>query len=104
VEAATLFTEVVMKSKLASLDGDMPIFCSESLPHFDRAVIREPSAVVLARLARDPDRSFSSPPLEPMYLKEPHVTMPKGAGSGNTGFRSATGRTRSSKPVRPTGL
>jgi hypothetical protein len=48
-------------------------------------VIRYPSAVVLARLARDPDRSFSSPPLEPMYLKEPHVTMPKGAGSGNTG-------------------
>ncbi len=86
------------------IEGDMPIFCSESLPQFDRAVIRYPSAVVLARLARDPGRSFSSPPLEPMYLKEPHVTMPKEAGSGNTGFQSATGRTRSGEPVRPTGL
>ncbi len=104
VEGPTLFTEVELKSKLANLEGDMPIFCSESLPQFDRAVIRYPSAVVLARLARDPDRSFSSPPLEPMYLKEPHVTMPKGAGSGNTGFQSATGRTRCSEPVRPTGL
>ena len=84
-EGPTLFTEVELKSKLASLEGDMPIFYSESLPQFDRAVIRYPSAVVLARLARDPDRSFSSPPLEPMYLKEPHVTMPKGAASGNTG-------------------
>ena len=102
VEGPTLFTEVELKSKLANLEGDMPIFCSESLPQFDRAVIRYPSAVVLARLARDPGRSFSSPPLEPMYLKEPHVTMPKEAGSGNTGFQSATGRTRSGEPVRPT--
>jgi len=86
VEGPTLFSEVELKSKLAGLEGDMPIFCSESLPQFDCVVIRYPSAVVLTRLAQDPDRSFSSPPLEPIYLREPHVTMPKGAGSGNTGL------------------
>src|SRR2546429_660633 len=44
---------------------------------FPRAVVRFPSAPVLARLAREPQRSFSLPPLEPIYLREPHITMPK---------------------------
>jgi len=40
-------------------------------------VIRYPSALVLARLARVLHRSFSLPPLEPIYLREPHITIPK---------------------------
>jgi hypothetical protein len=47
------------------------------LPEFPRAVIQFPSALILARLAKEPRRSFFLPPLEPIYLREPHITMPK---------------------------
>src|SRR6266700_5571788 len=81
VEGPTLLTEAELKSKLATLDADMPIFCSESLPQFPNAVIRYPSGLVLARLAQGPQRGFSLPPLEPIYLRVPNITMPKVASS-----------------------
>jgi tRNA threonylcarbamoyladenosine biosynthesis protein TsaB len=77
VEGPTLFSESALKSKLDAIEIEMPVFTSDSLPQFERAVVRFPSALVLARLARGPQRSFSLPPLEPIYLREPHVTMPK---------------------------
>jgi len=55
----------------------MPVFASELLPPFDRPVICFPSALVLATLAQEPRRSFSSPPLEPIYLRGPHITIAK---------------------------
>src|SRR5437899_12147724 len=64
VEGPTLFTEAELKSKLATLEADMRIFCSESLPQFQNAVIRYPSGLVLARLAQGPQRGFSFAPLE----------------------------------------
>jgi tRNA A37 threonylcarbamoyladenosine modification protein TsaB len=73
----TLFSESELKSKLDAIELAMPIFTSDSLPQFERAEFRFPSALVLARLAREPQRSFSLPPLEPIYLREPHITMPK---------------------------
>jgi tRNA threonylcarbamoyladenosine biosynthesis protein TsaB len=81
IEGPSLQSEEELKSKLARVENDMPIFCSESLPQFERAMIRYPSAVILARLAQNPQRSFFLPPLEPIYLREPHVTMP-GRGIG----------------------
>jgi tRNA threonylcarbamoyladenosine biosynthesis protein TsaB len=81
-EGPVLFSEEGLKSKLASLGNDTPVFCSESLPQFERAVVRYPAAIVLARLAQDPQHRFSLPPLEPMYLREPHITMPKTVGGG----------------------
>ncbi len=81
MEGPDLFSEEGLKSKLASLGNDMPVFCSESLPQFERAVIRYPAAIVLARLAQDPQHRFSLPPLEPMYLREPHITVSKTASS-----------------------
>jgi tRNA threonylcarbamoyl adenosine modification protein YeaZ len=77
VEGPTLFSEADLKAKLESLHPAMPVFSSESLPQFGRAVIRFPSALLLGRLAEEPRRSFFLPPLEPMYLREPHITMPK---------------------------
>ncbi len=77
IEGPSLFTEEGLKNKLETFEPDMPIFSSESLPQFPRAVIRYPSAQLLARLAQDSNRSFKLPPLEPMYLREPHITMPK---------------------------
>jgi tRNA threonylcarbamoyladenosine biosynthesis protein TsaB len=76
VEGPSLFSDEELKSKLEILDDSMPLFCSESLPQFPKAVIRYPSAELLARLARDSGRSFKLP-LEPIYLREPHITLPK---------------------------
>jgi tRNA threonylcarbamoyladenosine biosynthesis protein TsaB len=77
VEGPTLYSQSEMKAKLDRLEPTMPIFASELLPQFDRAMIRYPSAVVLARVAQQHQRSFHFPPLEPIYLREPHITMPK---------------------------
>ena len=55
----------------------MPIFAVEDLPQFDGVSVRYPSAQILARLAQDANRTFVLPPLEPMYLREPHITTPK---------------------------
>jgi hypothetical protein len=32
---------------------------------------------MLAQLATDRKRKFPEPPLEPIYLREPHITIPK---------------------------
>jgi tRNA threonylcarbamoyladenosine biosynthesis protein TsaB len=77
VEGPALFSGPDLKAKLESLGSTMAVFSSELLPQFGRAVIHYPSALVLARLAREPRRSFSSPPLEPIYLREPHITISK---------------------------
>lgn len=77
VEGPNLFTEAELQSKIGKLEGNMSIFASEKLPQFERAIVRYPSARILARLPQDSNRSFSLPPLEPIYLREPHITMPK---------------------------
>jgi tRNA threonylcarbamoyladenosine biosynthesis protein TsaB len=77
VEGPTLLLESELTLKLNMIEIQMPVFTSDSLPQFERAVVSFPSAIVLARLAREPQRSFSLPPLEPIYLREPHITMPK---------------------------
>jgi len=32
---------------------------------------------MLAEIATNAKRNFAQPPLEPMYLREPHITIPK---------------------------
>jgi tRNA threonylcarbamoyladenosine biosynthesis protein TsaB len=76
VEGPTLCSESELRGKLDGLDAPMTIFTSDSLPQFERAIVRFPSALVLARIAQESRHSFSLPPLEPIYLREPHVTMP----------------------------
>jgi tRNA threonylcarbamoyladenosine biosynthesis protein TsaB len=77
VEGPTLLSGTDLKEKLESLEPAMPVFSSELLSQFDRVVIRFPSALVLARLAEEPRRSFFLPPLEPIYLREPYITIPQ---------------------------
>ena len=77
IEGPTLFSESELKMKLDAITMETPVFTSDSLPQFDRPVIRFPSALLLAKLAGEAQHSFSLPPLEPIYLREPHVTMPK---------------------------
>src|SRR2546430_13208506 len=77
VDGPTLMTEAELREKLHMIDKKMSIFTTEKLPQFERAELRYPSAKVLARLATDLNRSFAQAPLEPMYLREPHITTPK---------------------------
>jgi len=77
IEGPSLFSELELKARLESLDTATPVFTSEMLPQFQRAVISFPSALILARLAQDSRRSFCLPLLEPIYLREPHITIPK---------------------------
>src|SRR6266404_5774895 len=79
IEGPTLFSEIELRDKIDKLEDNLSIFASEKLPQFKRAVIVYPSAMVLAGLAQDSRRNFASPPLEPIYLREPHITMPKRA-------------------------
>ena len=77
IEGPSLFSEAALQSKLDAFQDDVPIFCSDALPQFPIAVIGYPSAELLARLAHDSNRSFKLPPLEPIYLREPYITLPK---------------------------
>jgi tRNA threonylcarbamoyladenosine biosynthesis protein TsaB len=76
-EGPTLMSEAELHENLDKVDRKMSIFATEKLPQFERAVIRYPSAKVLAQLAHDSNRNFAEPPLEPVYLREPHITVPK---------------------------
>ena len=77
IEGPTLLSELELKAKLESLEAATPVFSSELLPQFHRPLISFPSALLLARLAKESRQSFCLPPLEPIYLREPHITMPK---------------------------
>jgi tRNA threonylcarbamoyl adenosine modification protein YeaZ len=79
IEGPTLVSEAELHGKIDKREEKMSIFATEELPQFRRVEVRYPSAVLLARLARDANRSFVLPPLEPMYLREPHITVPKTA-------------------------
>ena len=77
IEGPTLMAEAELREKLDKLDQKMSIFTTEKLSQFERAELRYPSAKMLGRLGADSKRDFTQPPLEPMYLREPHITIPK---------------------------
>ena len=77
VEGPTLMGEAELREKLDRFDRTMSIFATDNLLQFKRAAIQYPSARLLAQLANNPNRNFAQPPLEPIYLREPHITTPK---------------------------
>ncbi len=56
-----------------------PVFTSEPLIAFPAVEVRHPSALILAKLADDLTESAAQP-LEPIYLRAPHITYPKVVG------------------------
>ena len=77
VEGPELLNETELRAKIDMLSPKMSIFANEALPQFQAVELRYPSARILARLAADANRRFVLPPLEPMYLRAPHITQPK---------------------------
>jgi tRNA threonylcarbamoyl adenosine modification protein YeaZ len=72
-----LQNEAELQTALDGLSMRMPVFAAEDLPQFKGISVRHPSAQILARLAQHAKTAFVLPPLEPMYLREPHITAPK---------------------------
>lgn len=76
VEGPVLMSAAELKTRIES--ETTPVYASEQLPQFSLAKLAYPVAVRLAGIARtqaaeiDDTRS-----LEPIYLREPHITVPK---------------------------
>ena len=77
IEGPALMSEAELREKLDKVDKKMSIFATERLSQFERAEVRYPTAKVLGQIANDRMRNFVQPPLEPIYLREPHITIPK---------------------------
>jgi len=75
-EGPSLHSHIELEMKIRELD--VPLYASEFLPQFPRAVLAYPSARRLSEVARDQiDELTETLPLEPIYLRAPHITVPK---------------------------
>lgn len=64
--------------ELTIMESSMPLYASEPLPQFPTATLAYPSARRLAEVARDQAGEIADTrSLEPIYLREPHITMPR---------------------------
>jgi tRNA threonylcarbamoyladenosine biosynthesis protein TsaB len=63
-------------ARLAALP-DWPVLSAEPLALVPHAVVSRPRALTLARLAADGRGICAEGELEPLYLREPHITYPK---------------------------
>ena len=69
---------------LARLAGSAhPVFASETIADAPHAVLSYPSARMLAEIASDAPETLASQPLEPIYLRDPHITYPKAPAPTN---------------------
>jgi tRNA threonylcarbamoyladenosine biosynthesis protein TsaB len=75
VEGPTLMSRDELCQRLET--SDLAVFSSEILPAFPRARLIYPSAMILARLAERDSSQLVRASLEPLYLREPHITQPK---------------------------
>jgi len=76
IEGPSLYSGTEVKRKLQ--ESNVQICASEPLPEFPQAILAYPSAGKLAILARNrPEELANSDLLEPIYLREPHITKPK---------------------------
>lgn len=56
--------------------AELPIYTADDLPQFDRAKLRFPRAELLCHLVRAGE-NLARAPLEPFYLRPPHITSPR---------------------------
>ncbi len=76
VEGPTLYSANDLRAKLNE-QPQVPLYCAQSLPQFEDAVLAYPSALVLAQLGRTrPADVGGEMTLQPIYLRDPHITIP----------------------------
>lgn len=76
VEGPSLYSGTELEKKL--LRSNIPVFASERLSGFPQAELVYPSAGKLAVLGRTQlDGTVETQSLEPIYLREPHITVAK---------------------------
>ena len=63
-------------ARIAALPG-WPVLTAEPLALVPQAKVSLPRALTLARLAAEGRGIFAEGDLEPLYLREPHITLPK---------------------------
>lgn len=71
-----LLSEAELRTRLEKVDREIPVCSSETLVQFPQTVVRYPSALLLAKLTQRGVVRASQIPLEPIYLREPHITTP----------------------------
>jgi tRNA threonylcarbamoyl adenosine modification protein YeaZ len=76
VEGPLLLSEAELRDRLAA-HPEMPVLATEPVPGFPAAQIALPSAARLAHLTALDLSIFATGDLEPIYLREPHITQPK---------------------------
>jgi len=76
VEGIDLHREDELRARIQSIHRDTPVFSSEQLFAFPQAVICSPSATILGKLIEHGTVHSLENPLQPIYLREPHITIP----------------------------
>ena len=71
-----VMTEEELRNALGQFPH-LPVCASTALPGFADAQIVQPSAAILGRLAAAGAAISARGDLEPIYLREPHITRPK---------------------------
>jgi len=75
IDGPVLLGEMELRERIDGLGW--PVFTTERIDTFPTSQIALPSAAVLARLAAQPMSVVQRGDLEPLYLREPHITQPK---------------------------
>ncbi len=57
--------------------NELPVYSSDVLPQFSQARLSFPCARELVRLGLSENRALVAAPLQPLYLREPSITLPK---------------------------
>lgn len=79
-EGIDLCAETELRRRLETVSRDVSVFISEKLPAFPRAVLAYPSALRLGKLIEQGMVHSLETPLQPIYLREPHITIPNDTG------------------------
>lgn len=75
VAGPALYSESELHALLSEIQ--LPAFSSQPLAAFPMAKLAYPSAARLCELADRGHVKFTEPPLEPLYLRGPHITTPR---------------------------
>jgi tRNA threonylcarbamoyladenosine biosynthesis protein TsaB len=75
-EGPLLATESDLRARIAAR-SELPVFTSVPIPEFPDAHLALPSAVKIARIAAEGIGTPMTGDLEPIYLREPHITKPR---------------------------